>query len=184
MAYPETISDPRRGGTLGRPRFPGCADSRPFPIHRKPVKAHGKRPPGFAPGALARETQAQKLNRSSNDFLPIQGPSGPGLNRGTSLRFCAPEMTHRTNRGAPLQMGVWGCRDYGHASAHRNKPPASFGSFSTWKRNPPRRAEPCKRARRGRRALRSAEMAAKSPPKTTQQVRRIRGFQPCIALKH
>ena len=59
--------------TVPRLRKPPCraADSRPFPLHRKPVTAHGTRPPGFAPKTMARQTQAQKLNGSGNDFLPI-----------------------------------------------------------------------------------------------------------------
>ncbi len=59
--------------TVPRLRKPPCraADGRPFPLHRKPVTAHGTRPPGFAPKTMARQTQAQKLNGSGNDFLPI-----------------------------------------------------------------------------------------------------------------
>ena len=100
--------------TVPRLRKPPCraADSRPFPLHRKPVTAHGTRPPGFAPKTMARQTQAQKLNRSGNDFLPIQGPSGPGLNCGTSLRFCAPEVSGNFSGGSPVN-GVQGGANMG-----------------------------------------------------------------------
>ena len=39
--------------------------------------------------------------------------------------------------------------EYGHAVSILSRSPASYGSFSTWKRNSPRRAKPCKTRRRG-----------------------------------
>ena len=39
----------------------------------------------LAPGALARQTQAQKLDRTSGKFSPTQGPSGPGRKRRQAL---------------------------------------------------------------------------------------------------
>ena len=65
--------------TVPRLRKPPCraADSRPFPLHRKPVTAHGTRPPGFEPKTMARQTQAQKLNRSGNNFFQSRAPMGP-----------------------------------------------------------------------------------------------------------
>ena len=43
-------------------------------------------------------------------------------------------------------MGAWGKAVIGEQSSPLRRPPASFGSFSTGKRNSPRRAKPCKRA--------------------------------------
>ena len=42
-------------------------------------------PPGFAPVPLARQTQAQFLDRTSGKFSPTQGPSGPGRKRRQAL---------------------------------------------------------------------------------------------------
>ena len=48
-------------------------------------------PPGFAPGALARQSQAQKLNPTSGNFCTPR-VQWPGRNLDPSLRFCAPEI--------------------------------------------------------------------------------------------
>ena len=45
----------------------------------------------FAPGAFARQTQAQKWNRTGGSFCKPRA-QWPGRNRGKPLRFCAPEI--------------------------------------------------------------------------------------------
>ena len=132
-------------------------------------------PADHVPAATSSATPGAGAGPQQRQFLQGQGPVARREFR-HSLRFCAPEMFCLTKGVIPV-MGVLGptppvrgrCRAATEGGGWSNMdtdcahPLASFGSFSTWKRNPPRRAEPCKRARRGRRALRSAEMAAKSP---------------------
>ena len=57
-------------------------------------------PPGFAPKALARQSQAQRLNRTSRNFCTPRA-QWPGWNLDQPLRFCAPE-GFRLLRGVTL----------------------------------------------------------------------------------
>ena len=91
-------------------------------------------------------------NRTSFNFWKARA-RWPGLNLGKPLRFCAPEVLQNLASTRPPVMGVLGDGRHGGrggtaASADCARPLASFGSFSTWKRNSPRRAKPCKTARR------------------------------------
>ena len=54
----------------------------------------------------------------------------------------------KSSRYASPVMGVWGKAVIGERSSPLRRPPASFGFFSTWKRNSPNRAKPYKTARR------------------------------------
>ena len=56
--------------------------------------------PGFAPGALARQSQAQKLNRTSGNFCTPRA-QWPGGNSDPSLRFCAPKTLLNFSGGRP-----------------------------------------------------------------------------------
>ena len=120
-------------------------------------------PADHVPAATSSATPGAGAGPQQRQFLQGQGPAARREFR-HSLRFCAPKIQCQA-KGVTLVMGVLGGGRHGGIAepADCAHPLASFGSFSTWKRNPPRRAEPCKRARRGRRALRSAEMAATSP---------------------
>ncbi len=57
-------------------------------------------PPGFAPGALARQSQVQKLNRTSGNFCTPRA-QWPGENSDPSLRFCAPKTLLNFSGGRP-----------------------------------------------------------------------------------
>ena len=57
-------------------------------------------PPGFAPGALARQSQVQKLNRTSGNFCTPRA-QWPGGNSDPSLRFCAPKTLLNFSGGRP-----------------------------------------------------------------------------------
>ena len=81
------------------------------------------------------------------------------------LKFCAPEILCPAQGITPVNGGLGadspcqgemarrarGGREsrHGERSSPLRRPPASYGSFSTWKRNSPRRAKPCKTRRRG-----------------------------------
>ena len=85
-------------------------------------------------------------NRTSFNFWKARA-RWPGLNLGKPLRFCAPEVLQNLASTRPPVMGVLGDGRHGGrggtaASADCARPLASFGSFSTWKRNSPRRAKP------------------------------------------
>ena len=56
--------------------------------------------PGFVPGALARQTQAQILDRTSGNFCTPRA-QWPGGNSDRPLRFCAPEKMHGLSGGRP-----------------------------------------------------------------------------------
>ena len=57
-------------------------------------------PPGFAPGALAHQSQVQKLNRTSGNFCTPRA-QWPGGNSDPSLRFCAPKTLLNFSGGRP-----------------------------------------------------------------------------------
>ena len=132
---------PPRGKAFGRPQG--------SPLRRIRKQQHFSRrgrsqtgPPGFVPGALARQTQAQNLNRTECNFGEAR-PQWAGRKRRPPLKFCAPEIPCLPQGITPV-MGAWGKAVIGERSSPLRCPPASFGSFSTGKRNSPRRAKPCK----------------------------------------
>ena len=108
------------------------------------------------PGAVVEPHQRQ--------FLQTQGPVGRDEFR-HPLKFCAPEILCPAQGITPVNGGLGadspcqgemarrarGGREsrHGERSSPLRRPPASYGSFSTWKRNSPRRAKPCKTRRRG-----------------------------------
>ena len=55
------------------------------------LRAHNCAPLRLKPGMLVWQTQAQKRNRTSPNFLPAQAPSGAGRNGTQALLICAPE---------------------------------------------------------------------------------------------
>ena len=133
---------PPKGKAFGRPQG--------SPLRRIRKQQHFSRrgrsqtgPPGFVPGALARQTQAQNLNRTECNFGEAR-PQWAGRKRRPPLKFCAPEIPCLPQGITPV-MGVWGKAVIGERSSPLRRPPASFGSFSTGKRNSPRRAKRCKR---------------------------------------
>ena len=63
-------------------------------------------PTGFVPGALARESQAHKRDRTGRNFCKPRA-QWPGRNRKPPLRFCAPEV-FRPAQGITPVMGVLG----------------------------------------------------------------------------
>ena len=68
----------------------------------------GTRPYGEnTPGALVRQSQAQKLNRTSRNFCKPRA-QWPGENSDPPLRFCAPEIFCLTQGIPPPVMRVWG----------------------------------------------------------------------------
>ena len=107
-AFPSSVT------TFGRATFPpGKAFGRPqgSPLRRIWKWSRSFRrgqsqtgPPGFAPGALARQSQARKLNRNSNNFCKDRA-QWPGGNLDQPLRFCAPEILHSLSGKRPPVMG-------------------------------------------------------------------------------
>ena len=86
------------------------------------------------------------MNRTECNFGEAR-PQWAGRKRRPPLKFCAPEIPCLPQGITPV-MGVWGKAVIGERSSPLRRPPASFGSFSTRKRNSPIRAKPCKTARR------------------------------------
>ena len=58
-------------------------------------------------------------------FLHTQGPSGPGLNCGESLRFCAPEILQHLSGERPRKRGP-GKGEYGHGVPILSRPRRRF----------------------------------------------------------
>ena len=90
---------PPKGKAFGRPQG--------SPLRRIRKQQHFSRrgrsqtgPPGFVPGALARQTQAQILDRTSGNFCNPRA-QWPGGNSDRPLRFCAPEKMHGLSGGRP-----------------------------------------------------------------------------------
>ena len=90
---------PPKGKAFGRPQG--------SPLRRIRKQQHFSRrgrsqtgPPGFVPGALARQTQAQILDRTSGIFCTPRA-QWPGGNPDRPLRFCAPEKMHGLSGGRP-----------------------------------------------------------------------------------
>ena len=90
---------PPKGKAFGRPQG--------SPLRRIRKQQHFSRrgrsqtgPPGFVPGTLARQTQAQILDRTSGIFCTPRA-QWPGGNPDRPLRFCAPEKMHGLSGGRP-----------------------------------------------------------------------------------
>ena len=103
-------------------------------------------PPGYAPAATCSAKPGAEREPHPPQFWKSQGPVARWEFR-PSLRFCAPEILQNLANTRPPVMGVLGDGRHGGrggaaASADCARPLASFGSFSTWKRNSPRRAKP------------------------------------------
>ena len=90
---------PPKGKAFGRPQG--------SPLRQIRKQQHFSRrgrsqtgPPGFVPGALAWQTQAQILDRTSGIFCTPRA-QWPGGNSDRPLRFCAPEKMHGLSGGRP-----------------------------------------------------------------------------------
>ena len=85
-------------------------------------------PPGYAPGALARQSQARLRNRTGGNFC-IPRAQWPGWNLDHPLRFCAPKTLQNLTGTRPPQWGpgkavLWA------RSVHRPRPRWRFGYFA------------------------------------------------------
>ena len=111
----------------GRPSVPPLRRYREGPIL---LVGAGPRParPGFAPGALVRQTQAQTWNRTKNKFCKLRA-QWPGLNGRRPLRFCAPEGFCQP-QGVTLVREVRGSGQYGHGVAILSRPPVPCALLS------------------------------------------------------
>ena len=91
----------------------------------------GPRPvrPGFAPGALARQTQAQTWNRAKNKFCKLRA-QWPGGKLGTHSNFARRKRCTLSQKCVPRN-GVRGKRpmDLGGAKRSRSPSDASPGAF-------------------------------------------------------
>ena len=77
-------------------------------VRRKPAGAHIMRPSSYTPGALARQTQAHKWDRTSGNFCKPRA-RWPGRNCEKPLKFCAPEIFCPSKGVTPVN-GVQGRR--------------------------------------------------------------------------
>ena len=69
-------------------------------------RPHGAAPTAeIGPGALVRQAQAQKWNRTSPNFPPAQAPSGAGRNRAQALLILRAGNVLPTSRGNPRNGG-------------------------------------------------------------------------------
>ena len=79
-------------------------------VRRKPAGAHIMRPSSYTPGALARQTQAHKWDRTSGNFCKLRA-LWPGGNLDQPLKFCAPEGHHPPKVVTPVmgsgESGLW-----------------------------------------------------------------------------
>ena len=97
-------------------------------------------PADHVPAATSSATPGAGTGPQQRQFLQGQGPVARREFR-HSLRFCAPKIQCQA-KGVTLVMGVLGGGRHGGREALPNlpiapAPLASFGSFSTWKRNSP-----------------------------------------------
>ena len=156
-----------RGGPDGRPGVPPLRAERNsgiirgVPLIRSSVRTGPPSPRGRlsgdrkgrpygenAPGALAEKTQALLWNRSNSKFCTPRA-QWPGENLDQSLRFCAPGIFCPT-QGVTSVMGDRGKAVIGERSSPLRRPPAILWVLShRWESTSPRRAKPCKTARRG-----------------------------------
>ena len=118
------------------------------------------------PGALVRQSQARLWNRIRPKFLHTQGPVARREFRPATQILRAGNIAKPNKYASPV-MGVLGGGRHGGrggaaVSADCARPLASFGSFSTRKRNSPRRAKPCPAA--GAAKFLSENKKPKPPP--------------------
>ena len=117
-------------------------------VRRKPAGAHIMRPSSYTPGALARQTQAHKWDRTSGNFCKPRA-QWPGRNRGKPLHFCAPEGVCLAKGVTPV-IGVRGKATMSTKCSSGAVPGESLVTFSSLRkslaarrrRNPPVRNEP------------------------------------------
>ena len=84
----------------------------------------------LAPVPLARQTQAQKLNRISGKFPPTQGPSGPGWKRWQALlALRAGNFAQPPRRASPV-VGDRGKGEYERGALILSRPRGRFGYFA------------------------------------------------------
>ena len=144
----------RRGGPVWPPlrvkqNISGRAGEDPRPYGESRTVAVGSAEPGAEQGPQQRQ------------FLQTQGPVARMEPQKAAQILRAGNFAPPRRYASPV-MGVLGGGRHGGRSGFADPadcahPIASFGSFSTWKRNPPRRAEPC-----------PAAGAAKLPPVKNQ----------------
>ena len=90
----------------------------------------GPRParPGFAPGALVRQSQAQILNRKCSKFCRLRPPVGPEGIAPEHSWFCAPEILCLA-KGVTFVMGVRGKATMSTKCSSGAVPRRFFGDF-------------------------------------------------------
>ena len=86
----------------------------------------------------ARQGQARYENRICFNFPPRQAPVGREETQIATQILRAGNFAKSIRYASPV-LGVWGQAVIGERSSPLRRPPASFGSFSTWKRNSPTR---------------------------------------------
>ena len=84
----------------------------------------------------ARQGQARYENRICFNFPPRQAPVGREETQIATQILRAGNFAKSIRYASPV-IGVWGKAVIGERSSPPRRPPASFGSFSTWKRNSP-----------------------------------------------
>ena len=84
----------------------------------------------------ARQGQARYENRICFNFPPRQAPVGREETQIAAQILRAGNFAKSIRYASPV-IGVWGKAVIGERSSPLRRPPASFGSFSTWKRNSP-----------------------------------------------
>ena len=84
----------------------------------------------------ARQGQARYENRICFNFPPRQAPVGREETQIATQILRAGNFAKFIRYASPV-IGVWGKAVIGERSSPLRRPPASFGSFSTWKRNSP-----------------------------------------------
>ena len=84
----------------------------------------------------ARQGQARYENRICFNFPPRQAPVGREETQIATQILRAGNFAKSIRYASPV-IGVWGKAVIGERSSPLRRPPASFGSFSTWKRNSP-----------------------------------------------
>ena len=84
----------------------------------------------------ARQGQARYENRICFNFPPRQAPVGREETQIATQILRAGNFAKSIRYASPA-IGGWGKAVIGERSSPLRRPPASFGSFSTWKRNSP-----------------------------------------------
>ena len=99
--------------------------------HRKLVGAHSMRLPEYAPGALARHSQAQSWNRIDPEFLQTQGPVGPEGIASDHSDFARRKSSSIKQECVPRN-GVRGKRPMGLGGAKRSRSPSDASPVAFW----------------------------------------------------